>query len=75
MVYAANTNGTFIPFNLTFVDVESVLASPDGTQELKAVPSFDDEANPTGFSVYLFDASGARVNGKVRWNATGVIES
>jgi hypothetical protein len=73
--YAVDTSGTFIPFNLDFVDVESVVVSPDGTQELKAVPSFDDSPNPTGFYVYLFNASGTRVNGTVRWNATGVIES
>ena len=74
-VMASDTNGTFIPFNLTFIDIDSIVMSPDGSTEIKAVPSFVDTANPTGFYGYLYDANGARVSGTVRWNADGVTES
>jgi hypothetical protein len=72
-VSASDSGGTTIPFNLTFVDVDSIVVTPNGTTPIDWVVDFDDEADPVSFNVLLFDSSGARLSGTVRWNATGVL--
>jgi hypothetical protein len=71
-VNAADSGGTTITFNTSFLDVSSIVASPQGTVEIKEVVNFTDVPNPTSFKVLLFDAAGARVSGTVRWTARGV---
>jgi len=70
-VNADDTNGTWVSFNESFTDVESITLTPQSTDNLTAVYDFDDVPNPAGFSVYLFDQNGNRVSGKVSWQAVG----
>lgn len=69
---AGDASGTWVPFNIPFVDIQSVTVSAQGTTPLKAVYAFDDVPNPTGFYIYLFDQAGNRVTGVVSWSAKGV---
>jgi len=68
---ASDTNGTFISFNETFVDIESIVITPEGSSAIIPVYDFNDVPYPTGFNVYLFDTNGNRVNGYFRWTARG----
>ncbi len=70
-VYAADSGGTTITFNKSFVDVVSIIVTPEGTSQRTAVYDFTDAPNPTDFSVYLFDDTGTRVDGTVSWAVTG----
>ena len=74
-VNSGDVGGTEVEFNLPFVDVISITASPDGSTDLRAVPSFTDLANPETFSMYLFDTNGDRASGTVRWVATGIVQT
>lgn len=65
-------NPTWVPFNIPFVDVRSINATPQGDTSLVATTDFDDVPNPTGFKVWLFDNSGNEATGVVRWTARGV---
>jgi hypothetical protein len=64
-------NPTAVTFVTEFLDVGSIIATPQGTAARYAVVNFTDVANPTGFDLYLFDASGAAVTGNVAWQARG----
>jgi len=69
---AADTNGTFIPFNKNFVDVDSITVTYQGTNSVTHSIEFNDVPYPTGFNVYLFDSqTGARVSGDIYWQARG----
>jgi hypothetical protein len=84
VVSVTATGGTAVTFNLDFLDVESVVATPQlvgsGTVRAKfAIVDFTDVPNPTGFVLYLFDKDGAEVSGgnlpvSVRWTAEGVVD-
>ena len=69
---AADASGTWVPFNITFVDVQSVIVAAQGSAPLTAVYAFDDAPNPAGFYIYLFDQGGNRVTGPVSWSVKGV---
>ena len=69
--YAADASGTWVDFNVDFVDVDSIVVTPEGTTSVKAVYDFDDQPYPAGFSVYLFDDNGNRVDGWFSWQAAG----
>lgn len=69
----ADVTGTPVTFNKAFKDVNSIVATARGIVELKVVVDFVDIPNPTGFSVYVFDSAGARVDATVSWVARGVI--
>lgn len=69
---AADSGGTAVSFNKTFVAAESIVVTPHGTTSIVPVIDFPSGANPTGFSVYLFDSTtGARVSGPFSWTARG----
>lgn len=68
-----DVSGTVVAFNKAFKDVDSITATALGTTEVKVVVSFTDVPNPTGFSVYAFNAAGARVDATVYWKARGVV--
>lgn len=70
-VYAADTLGTSVAFNVPFVDVVSINLTPISTSLQTAVCDFTDVPNPTGFKVYLFNAAGARINGRVNCSISG----
>ena len=70
------TSGKTVNFNLSFVDVESIIVTPQVTvtgnnQQIIPVVDFTDVANPTSFKVYLFDGSGNRTTGPFYWTARG----
>lgn len=69
---AADAGGTWIPFKISFVDIQSISVTPQGTTPLVAVYDFTDIPNPTGFKVLLFNSAGQRVSGTVSWSAKGV---
>lgn len=68
---AADTQGTPVSFNLDFVDVHAITVTPNTTTPVIPVYDFEDTQNPTGFTVYLFDTTGARVSGDFSWSARG----
>lgn len=69
---AADSGGTTVNFNVTFVDVESITVTPSGTAARIAVYDFVDAPNPTSFKVLLFDTAGTRVSGGFSWSVKGV---
>lgn len=71
-VYAADSGGTTVNFNRSFLDVSSLVVSAQGSTELKAVRDFTDVPNPTSFKALLFNAAGARVDGAISWSARGI---
>lgn len=69
---AGDVSGTPVLFNKTFIDVESITVSANTTASVTAVYDFLDAPNPTGFNVFLFNATtGARVSGNFSWSAKG----
>lgn len=71
--YASSSDptGTPVYFNKAFMDVMSIVVTPQGTAARIPVYDFVDVPNPTTFSVYLFDSNGNRVSGAFSWNAQG----
>lgn len=68
--------GTWIPFNASFVDVES-LPRPNVVNDtseggLTAYTVFEDVYEPTGFRVFVLDKNGNRASATVDWAAYGV---
>lgn len=68
---AADSGGTTVNFNASFIDVESIVVTPLGTTARYAVYDFTDTPNPTSFKVLLFDNNGNRVSGTFSWTARG----
>jgi hypothetical protein len=68
---ASDAGGTQVDFNIAFLDITALEATPRGTTPITAVIDFADVPNPTGFKVFLFDGSGNRVSGDVSWSAKG----
>jgi predicted phage tail protein len=69
---SADSGGTTVNFNITFVDVDSISVTPLTTSAVIAVYDFTDVPNPTSFKVLLFNTSGTRVSGGFSWSARGV---
>ena len=69
--YAADALGTPVTFNNDFVDVASITVTPNTTTPVIPVYDFEDTQNPTGFTVYLFDKNGNRVDGDFSWAVRG----
>ena len=69
---AADSGGTTVNFNVSFVDVDSITVTPAGTAARFAVYDFVDAPDPTSFKVLLFDTAGTRVSGGFSWSAKGV---
>ena len=69
---SADSGGTTVNFNVTFVDVESITVTPKGTAARIAVYDFVDAPNPTSFKVLLFDTAGNRASGDLSWSVKGI---
>lgn len=70
---ASDANGTPAVFNIAFIDVQSIQVTAAGTSNVTAIYAFDGAADPTQFTIYLFNsATGARVSGTASWSAQGV---
>lgn len=70
-VSSADSGGTTVNFNASFIDVSSITVSPQGTTALRAVYDFVDTPNPTSFKILLYDSAGNRTSGTVSWSARG----
>jgi len=69
---SADSGGTVVSFNTTFVDIDAISVTPLTTTAVIAVYDFTDVPNPTSFKVLLFNTSGTRVSGGFSWSARGV---
>lgn len=65
--------GTWIPFKVNFVDVQS-LPKPNviNNENYTAFTVFEDVLNPKGFRIFVKDKNGNRVTATVEWTALGV---
>lgn len=70
---STDVSGTPVLFNKAFKDVDSVVATVQEVANFQVVVDFVDVPNPTGFSVYVFNAAGTRVTKTVYWVARGII--
>ena len=61
-----------VPFNIAFVDIQSIQVSTNSTSNDVVTYSFVDIPNPTDFDVNLFDNLGTAKAGEVSWNVRGV---
>lgn len=68
---AADSGGTIVLLNKTFVDIQSITVTPQGTTAATAIYDFVDTPNPTQFKVLLFNAAGTRISGNFSWSAKG----
>lgn len=71
---SSDSGGTTVNFNLSFIDITSIVVTPQATSAVNAVVDFSDVPNPTSFKVLLFNTSGTRVSGDFRWTAEGIID-
>lgn len=65
------STGKVVQFTKPFVDITSIQVTPNGTTARFAIYDFVDIPNPTQFTVYLYDTTGARVTGSFSWSARG----
>jgi len=68
---STDSGGTVVPFNVAFVDVDSINVTPLGTAARYGIVNFVGVPNPTSFQVLLYDSSGSRVSGDFSWTARG----
>ncbi len=65
VAYASDTNGTVFNFNVSFIDVQSVVLTPrTGSNARFAIADFVDTPYPTSFKVLMYDEDGNRVDGE-----------
>lgn len=64
--------GTWVPFLVSFTDIQSGPIVFCNEQGKTAYINFKDVLHPTGFRVYVLDKNGQRVDGQVSWSAFGV---
>lgn len=69
---STDTGGTVVTFNTSFIDIQSITVTGQGTTPITAIYDFVDVPNPTSFKVLLFNNAGARVSGAFSWTAKGV---
>ena len=65
------STGVVVNFGVPFLDADTPIAQPAGTTPLTPVVDFTDVPNPTSFTVYLYNAAGAKVTGSGSWTARG----
>lgn len=70
---STDVGGTVTSFNLPFLDITSIVVTPQATSSVTPVVDFSDVPNPTSFKVLLFNTAGTRVSGDFRWTAEGII--
>lgn len=71
---AADVGGTTVNFNLSFLDVESVVGNENGSNGYTIACTNFLGASPTTFKAYAFDKDGNRVTTDFSWTAEGIIE-
>lgn len=68
-------DGATVTFNKDFVDVKgiTVTAKYNASYPVLAVYDYEDVADPTDFTVYIYRTdTGVRVTGDFRWSARGI---
>ena len=70
---ASDVGGTFVNFPIDFLDVDSVVATPEDDElEVFTVVQFEDIPFPNGFFTKVFDVNGNRITTRVSYVARGV---
>lgn len=64
--------GTWVPFAVSFVDVQAGPFVSCGEEGKTAYVNFQDVQEPEGFRVFVLNANGQRVDGQVSWSVNGV---
>ena len=67
----AAIGGSAVSFNVPFLSADTPLVQPDGSTPLIPVVIYSGGPNPTGFTVKLYNTSGADVGGTFSWTARG----
>jgi hypothetical protein len=70
---STDVSGTSVVFTKAFKDIDKITATAKAVTPLTVVVDFVDVPNPTGFSVYVFNAAGVRVSNRVEWHARGIV--
>ena len=68
---AALSIGTTVEFGSEFVDISSIVVTPNSTDNITAVYNFIDVPDPKSFTVYLYDSAGNKVAAEFGWIARG----
>lgn len=68
---ASDAGGTYVEFNVDFIDIESIGLTPKATDPIYMVYDFEDIPYPTGFYVYAYNSQGHRVDAQFSWSARG----
>ena len=64
--------GTWVPFSVSFTDVQSGPMAFCNEKDGTAYVVFEDVLKPKGFRVFVLDKNGNRTSGQVSWSAHGV---
>lgn len=64
--------GTWVPFSVSFTDVQSGPMAFCNEQDRTAYVVLEDILKPKGFRVFVLDKNGNRTSGQVSWSAHGV---
>lgn len=69
---SSDTGGTVVYFNVPFVDVQSIVLTPQGTTPAIMIYDFVDAPNPVSFKVLAFNTAGNRITQPFSWTVRGV---
>jgi hypothetical protein len=67
---STDAGGTLVNFNVTYQQVNSVVATPLTTSDYRTVVT---AITTTGFKVLVFDSTGTRVSVTVNWHSRGIV--
>lgn len=68
----SDSGGTTVYFNVPFVDVQSIVLTPQGTTPAIMLYDFVDAPNPVSFKALAFDTAGNRITQPFSWTVRGV---
>jgi hypothetical protein len=68
---AVATTGVVVNFGYAFVQCDTPIVQPQGSTPLIPVVIFAGGANPTSFTVHLYNLAGADVGGAFSWTVRG----
>lgn len=71
ILQCATGYGKSVDFNQQFIDITSIIATPQGTLPATPVVDFKDIPNPTRFNIFNYNSSGSLVGGNVSWTTRG----
>lgn len=71
VIKCAKDYGAAVDFNVPFIDISSLNATPHGATPATVLVDFVDKPVPTGFNIFKYDTSGNPIGGIASWAATG----